>query len=102
MFPNWVVVVSMLALYYDNASLIPTDFWKIVVEKHKNQQKEAVVGPFFKKFSTSFWINWVNLDVDTAGKYSMEARIWSLQFEPQFGPQFQKGRTRFEVKVLEA
>ena len=44
----------MLAFYSDDPSSIPAEiynfFCKIVVEKNgKNKQKEAGVGPFFKK-----------------------------------------------------
>ena len=44
------LVVSMLAFYSNDPSSIPAEvynfFCKIVVEKNKNKQKEAGVGPF--------------------------------------------------------
>ena len=47
------LVVSVLAFYSDDPSSIPAEvynfFCKIVVEKNKNKQKEAGVGPIFKK-----------------------------------------------------
>ena len=46
-------VVSVLAFYSDDPSSIPAEvynfFCKIVVEKDENKQKEAGVGPIFKK-----------------------------------------------------
>ena len=46
-------MVSVLAFYSDDPSSIPAEvynfFCKIVVEKNENKQKEAGVGPFFKK-----------------------------------------------------
>ena len=46
------LVVSVLAFYSDDPSLIPAEvynfFCKIVAEKNENKQKEAVVGPFLK------------------------------------------------------
>ena len=46
-------MVSMLAFYSDDPSSIPAEvynfFCKIVVEKNKNKQKEAGVGPIFLK-----------------------------------------------------
>ena len=43
------LVVSVLAFYSDDPSSIPAEvynfFCKIVVEKNKNKQKEAGVGP---------------------------------------------------------
>ena len=47
------LVVSVLAFYSDDPSSIPAEvynfFCKIVVEKNENKQKEAGVGPIFKK-----------------------------------------------------
>ena len=47
------LVVSVLAFYSDDPSSIPAEvynfFCKIVVEKDENKQKEAGVGPIFKK-----------------------------------------------------
>ena len=47
------LVVSVLAFYSDDPSLIPAEvynfFCKIVVEKNENKQKEAGIGPFFFK-----------------------------------------------------
>ena len=46
-------MVSVLAFYSDDPSSIPAEvynfFCKIVVEKNENKQKEAGVGPIFKK-----------------------------------------------------
>ena len=45
------LVVSVLAFYSDDPSLIPVEvynfFCKNIVEKNENKQKEAGVGPFF-------------------------------------------------------
>ena len=47
------LVVSVLAFYSDDPSSIPAEvynfFCKIVVENNENKQKEAGVGPIFKK-----------------------------------------------------
>ena len=47
------LVVSVLAFYSDDPSSIPAEvynfFCKNIVEKNENKQKEAGVGPFFKK-----------------------------------------------------
>ena len=43
------LVVSVLAFYSDDPAEVYNFFCKIVVEKNKNKQKEAGVGPFFKK-----------------------------------------------------
>ena len=47
------LVVSVLAFYSDDPSSIPAEvynfFSKNIVEKNKNKQKEAGVGPLFKK-----------------------------------------------------
>ena len=49
-------MVSVLAFYSDDPSSIPAEvynfFCKNIVEKNENKQKEAGVGPFFKKNST--------------------------------------------------
>ena len=46
-------MVSVLAFYSDDPSSIPAEvynfFCKIVVENNENKQKEAGVGPIFKK-----------------------------------------------------
>ena len=56
------LVVSVLASYSDDPSLIPAEvynfFCKIVVEKNENKQKEAGVGPiFFLKMHVYLIIN---------------------------------------------
>ena len=49
------LVVSVLAFFSDDPSLIPAEvykfFCKIVVEKTENKQKEAGIGPFFKNIN---------------------------------------------------
>ena len=53
------LVVSVLAFFSDDPSLIPAEvykfFCKIVVEKTENKQKEAGIGPFFKNINRVHW-----------------------------------------------
>ena len=52
------LVVSVLAFYSDDPSSIPAEvynfFCKNIVEKNENKQKEAGVGPLFKKKKNNF------------------------------------------------